>query len=319
MLKKHLSLALFLLIYFLLDLIFGINYTITDIEPYFLPSFLIFALWLGFGLARILAFIIQEVEKSNPANLVSVAVIFPTIFVIFPILNLTQNYFEQDKSKSYFAYDYCQNILKSVEKNGIILTDVWDFYSPWLYIRHIEKSRTDVVFLDKELFRRSWYFDYVKKVYPEIYKNSEAEINSFLEQLYLFESRQPYDPVVIEGRYQKLYNSFWLNNYDKNLVYLIIYGQEQIQTSLLTIPEGLVFRMRKDTAYYPYEFPKWELRGVLDPDIFKDDRTLFYLSEYALMLRKRASYLVDFKQEAQAHPLFNQAQQIQRALEIYKK
>ena len=77
--------------------------------------------------------------------------------------------------------------------------------------------------------------------------------------------------------------------------------------------------MRKDTAYYPYEFPKWELRGGLDPDIFKDDRTLFYLSEYALMLRKRASYLVDFKQEAQAHPLFNQAQQIQRALEIYKK
>src|SRR5574341_1415499 len=183
MVKRHLSWTVFLLIYFLMDIIFGINYSITDIQPYFLPSFLIFALWLGFGLAGILAFLLQQVEKTNPSNLSTSAVIFPLILLLLPALSLTQNYKEQDQSKNYFAYDFCQNTLKSVEKNGIILTDVWDLYSPWLYIRQIEKQRPDVVFLDKELFRRSWYFAYIKKMYPEIYKNSEAEINSFLEQI----------------------------------------------------------------------------------------------------------------------------------------
>ncbi len=319
MLKKHLPVAVFLFLYFLLDIFFGINYTIADIQPYFLPSFLIFALWLGLGLGGILAFLLQQVEKSNPANLVSAAVIFPTILLLLPLLNLTRNYREQDQSQNYFAYDFCQNVLKSVEKNGIILTDVWDLYSPWLYIRHIEKQRPDVVFLDKELFRRSWYFKYIKKTYPEIYKNSEAEIGSFLEQLKLFEGKKPYDPVVIEGRYQRLYNSFWLNNYDSNPAYALLLGRDQIQTSLLGIPEGLVFRMRKDTAYYPLDFPSWELRGVLDQQVFKDKRTLFYLSEYPVMLQKRASYLTDFKQEALAQPLFIQAQMLQKALETYQK
>ena len=320
MLKKSLKLAVFLALYFILDIFFGINYGITDIEPYFLPSFLIFAIWIGMGLVGILDFITKTAEKNNPTSVESIAVIFPLIFLIFPALNLTKNYNQQDRSQNYFAYDYCQNILKSVDKNGVILTDVWDFYSPWLYIRYIENSRPDVVFLDKELLRRSWYFDYIKREYPEIYKNSESEIGSFLEQLFLFESGKPYDPVVIEDRFQRLVNSFWLNNYDSHPVYAILYGREHhIRTDLLTVPEGLVFRMRNKLDYYPYAFPEWELRGVRDSGIFKDRRTLFYLAQYPQMLRKRASYLTDFKQAAEAAQLFKKARELEQGLDFYRK
>lgn len=319
MLRKSVSLTLFLALFFFLDIFFGVNYGITDIEPYFLPSFLIFAIWVGVALAGILTFVIKNLEKNNPAGVESVAIIFPLIFLLFPVLNLVKNYKEQDRSRNYFAYDYCRNILKSVAKNGVILTDVWDFYSPWLYIKYIENSRPDVVFLDKELLRRSWYFDYIKREYPEIYKNSESEINSFLEQLQLFESGKSYDPVVIEDRFQQLYHSFWLNNHDSRPVYLNFYGKEPVRTNLITIPEGLVFHLRKEVAYYPYEMPDWELRGILDGRIFKDGRTLFYLSQYPQMLQSRASYLTDLKQEAEAAELFKRAQDLKRFLEFYKE
>jgi len=319
MFRKSLKLAVFLALYFFLDIFFGINYGINDIEPYFLPSFLVFAIWIGVGLIGFLAFVTKSLEKNNPAGVESVAIIFPLIFLVFPALNLVKNYREQDRSRNYFAYDYCQNILRSVGKNALILSDVWDFYSPWLYIRHIENSRPDVVFLDKELLRRSWYFDYIKREYPEIYKNSESEINSFLEQLMLFESGKPYELVVIEDRFHQLYNSFWFNNYGQRPVCMALHGKEPVRTNLITIPEGIVFQMRKEVAYYPYAMPDWELRGFLDGGIFKDDRTLLYLSFYPLMLQTRASYLTDLKQEAKAAELFRRAEAFQRVLEYYKK
>ena len=320
MFKKSRPWALFAALYFFLDIFFGINYSITDIEPYFLPSFLIFAIWVGVGLVGFLAFVTKSLEKNNPAGVESVAIIFPLIFLLFPALNLVKNYREQDRSRNYFAYDYCQNILKSVDKNGVILTDVWDFYSPWLYIRYIENSRPDVVFLDKELLRRSWYFDYIKREFPEIYKNSESEINSFLEQLFLFESGKPYDPVVIEDRFQQLYNSFWQNNYNDRPAYVNLYGKEhRLRSDVLTVPEGLVFRIRKELTYYPYKFPDWELRGIRDLRIYKDGRTLYHLPQYSLMLRKRASYLTDFKQEAEAAELFRKAQKLEQGLDFYQK
>jgi len=320
MLRKSMSLTLFGALYFLFDILFGINYGITDIEPYFLPSFLIFAIWIGMGLIGILYFIIKTAERNNPASVESITIIFPLIFLIFPSFNLVKNYTPQDRSQNYFAYDYCQNILRSVEKNAVILGDVWDFYSPWLYIRYIENSRPDVVFLDKELFRRNWYFDYIKREYPEIYKNSESEINSFLEQLQLFETGKPYDPVVIEDRFQQLYNSFWQNNYNDRPAYVNLYGKEhRLRSDVLTVPEGLVFRIRKELAYYPYKFPDWELRGIRDLRIYKDGRTLYHLPQYPLMLRKRASYLTDFKQEAEAAELFRKAQKLEQGLDFYRK
>ena len=84
-------------------------------------------------------------------------------------------------------------------------------------------------------------------------------------------------------------------------------------------PEGLVFRIRTELAYYPYKFPDWELRGIRDLRIYKDGRTLYHLPQYPLMLRKRASYLTDFKQEAEAAELFRKAQKLEQGLDFYRK
>jgi len=72
----------------------------------------------------------------------------------------------------------------------------------------------------------------------------------------------------------------------------------------LRIPEGMVFSLKDSLSYYPYDFPQFELRGVLDRTVFKDQRTLFNLKRYSFMIDLRLRYLSDFKREDEAGNLF---------------
>ena len=65
-----------------------------------------------------------------------------------------------------------------------------------------------MVIIDKELLRRSWYFEQIKRNHPDVYERSRQEIALFQGELYKFEHDLPYDPAVIEGRYNAMINSF---------------------------------------------------------------------------------------------------------------
>ncbi len=149
------------------------------------------------------------------------------LFSSLPFVNLFRNYFMPDESRNYFAYDYAENILRSIKKDSIVLTKIWDHYSPWLYLRYVENKRPDVRFIDTELSRRSWYLKYIQQNYPDLYQKSENEINRFREQVYLFENGKPYDPNVIEKSYVDMIQSFLLRSYPEKPVYADLLEDEK--------------------------------------------------------------------------------------------
>jgi hypothetical protein len=298
LLKKNLKVFVFLLLIFLFTIFYGVNYQIPDIDPYFLPSFLVAAVWLGCGIAWI--FSLLQKQRHNPRT---VAVILIILFSFFPFINLLRHYFKQDESRNYFAYDYAENILRSIKKDSIVLTKIWDHYSPWLYLKYVENKRPDVRFIDTELSRRSWYLKYIQQNYPELYQKSEKEINRFREQVYLFENGKPYDPSVIEKSYVDMIQSFLLKSYPEKPIYADLMTDEKFLTSFIQFPEGMVFRLQKDMGYYSYTNPDFQLRGILNQKIYKDDRTLFYLKDYSAMIKNRISYLLYFKQDSVAQNL----------------
>ena len=293
LLKKNWKVFVFLLLIFLFTIFYGINYQIPDIDPYFLPSFLVAAVWLGCGIAWI--FSLLQKQRHNPRT---VAVILIILFSFFPFINLLRHYFKQDESRNYFAYDYAENILRSIKKDSIVLTKIWDHYSPWLYLKYVENKRPDVRFIDAELSRRSWYLKYIQQNYPELYQKSEKEIDRFREQVYLFENGKPYDPSVIEKSYVDMIQSFLLKSYPEKPIYADPMTDEKFLTSFIQFPEGMVFRLQKDMGYYPYTNPDFQLRSILNQKIYKDDRTLFYLKDYSAMIKNRISYLLYFKQDS---------------------
>jgi len=298
LLKKNWKVFIFQLLVFMFTIFYGINYQIPDIDPYFLPSFLVAAVWLGCGIAWL--FVLLRRGRYTPR---AVAVILIILFSSLPLINLFRNYFKQDESRNYFAYDYAENILRSIRKNSIVLTKIWDHYSPWLYLRYVENKRPDVRFIDAELSRRNWYLKYIQQNYPELYQKSEKEINRFREQVYLFENGKPYDPDVIEKSYVDMIQSFLLKSYPEKPVNADLITDEKFLTPFTRFPEGLVFRLQKDMGYHPYSYPELQLRGILDQKIYKDDRTLFYLKDFSGMIQNRISYLLYFKQDSLAQNL----------------
>jgi hypothetical protein len=298
LLKKNPKLFAFFLLIFLFDILYGLNYEIADIDPYFLPSFLVASIWLVCGLAFLSELVYGKNKMFSSLRLV------PTIlFLVLPLLLLFRNYSKQDQSQSYFAYDYAENILRSVKKDPVILTKIWDHYSPWLYLRFVEGKRPDVRFLDTELLRRSWYLNYLKNNYSELYHMSAPEIDRFREQVYLFENKKPYDPSVIEKSYVDMISSFLLKNYPEKPLYCDLMVDNKFFSSFIQFPEGILFRLQKDLGYYPYPFPELELRGIVDEKIFKDKRTLFILQGYPQVIKDRIAYLIYFKQDSLAQAL----------------
>jgi hypothetical protein len=310
----------FFLILFFANILYGINYGIPDIAPYFLGSFLVNAIFIGVGLHFVFQIVFASRWCSSPTGKKNTRLkqgikkgfshVIIMLFILFPLILLKENYFQADRSKNHFAFDFASNLMRSVKKDAIILTNVWDHYSPWLYLRVIELKRPDVGYLDTELCRRSWYFDYVEQSYGDLYHKSQEKIKGFLKEVHPFENRQSFNPQIIQRAYINMLNSFLLKNFKNKPLYDGMIRGPKIGKMYLRIPEGMVFSLKDSLSagskfgkYYPYDFPDFELRGVLDKNIHKDDRTLFNLKRYPFMIDLRMRYLTNFKREEETNAL----------------
>ena len=294
---KDRKILIFFLILFFAHIFYGINYEIPDIDPYFLGAFFVNAVFIGVGLH----FIFRIIEDSRLNKRFAFAIFI--LFILFPLMLLKKNYFESNRSQNYFAYDYASNVMRSVKKDAILFTNVWDHYSPWLYLRFIEQKRPDVQYLDVELCRRSWYFNYVKQNYGDLYQKSQEEIEKFIQEVYPFENRLPFNSQIIENAYVNMLSSFLTKNYRTKPLYNDIMGESKFEKSYLKIPEGLVFSLKDSLQYHPYDFPNFQLREIWDHGIYKDDRTLFILKQYPFMVDARLRYLSYFKREEESETL----------------
>ena len=52
-----------------------------------------------------------------------------------------------------------------------------------LYAQEVEQRRRDVKVVDVNLLRRSWYFDYLRRAYPDLIERSRDKIDAFVAEL----------------------------------------------------------------------------------------------------------------------------------------
>lgn len=194
-----------LLISIISCLVYSLNYQIHDIETYFslaiigLSFFIvagIYFLYFRFGNYYFLAFII-------------------------PLSLLLGNYRKNDESNQKLVETYTRVLVDNLDTNAIIISAQWDFFcSAFWYLQQIEKYRTDVVLIEKELLRRTWYLEQLRRWYPEVINKSRKEIDEYLQQLELFESEKPHDPNLIQVRFVNLLKSFIEKNIDEHPIYV---------------------------------------------------------------------------------------------------
>ncbi len=256
MLKQAKTKLSFLLLLFIACAFYSFNYDIHDIEPYFITGYIaIFAIGaIGY----------MEILKKK-------TILLPLIFVV-PVLSLIFNYEKCDESENYTVESYTKILLENIEENAIIISSQWDYWvSAFWYLQTVENMRSDVVLVEQELVRRTWYRNQMQHQYPVFFEKISSEYDDYMVELEKFESGQKYDARQIQMRYEKLFNAIIDKNIDERPIYMtidILQKERAIGANYMKYPQGMAIRLTKyRTPVMTKELPELEkkfLKSIKD-------------------------------------------------------
>jgi hypothetical protein len=175
------------------------------------------------------------------------------------------------------ARDYVRNVLSAVEPGGLLLTEDWQVYSPLLYVTEVAGERPDVVAIDANLLRRSWYVESLRRRHPELAAAAAGDIAAYLDDLRAWEA----DPDVygldrraverIDERYRTMIQSLVTAHARGAPVYatqdLVVADTglaRSINANWQPVPQGLVFRLYADREFHEPPPVAWETRTLTD-------------------------------------------------------
>jgi hypothetical protein len=311
--RRHRRLLWSTCILFGSDLLYSINYDIHDIESYFIPCFIMTAFWIGMGLVHVC-----DSLRSRGGFFQWGAV---GLVLALPLLPFAIHYADVDKNSDYVVHDYTQNLLKGIGQDGIVISRQWDFFcSPLYYFQLVEGFRPDVVLIEQELLRRSWYYPQLQRQYPWLLEASQREVDDFRIELEKFENGRQYDPTTIQRKFIQMIDSFIGKNIDVRPVYITPEVEESVGSGYIKVPEGLTYRLYRDDEFHPFEKPGYTYRGI-EGQTYTDYFHQTVISFYSNMLTARGTYLSRYDKCDEAVEYFREAlgvephhQQAQRGL-----
>ncbi|MEK9135612.1 MAG: DUF2723 domain-containing protein [Bacteroidota bacterium] len=301
--RLHRRLAIATLLLFLGCVLYSINYDIHDIDSYFLLAYVCVALCAGYGLVRTGSWLegISFLKPQTAGILVIAASLAP-----LPI-----HYSGSNESSNYLVEDYTKNMFASVQPNALVISYQWDFWvSASYYYQLVKGYRPDVVVIDKELLRRSWYLLQLERRYPWLIQQSRPQVEAFGRELHKFEHEIPYNPTIIQARFVEMISSFISRSMNSRPVYVTPEIEAEFTTGFQRVPEGLAFKLVSDTSFHGTDLPGYnvrpfERRGRLE-DMMKN--------LYASSLNSRAAYYYKSGYFAESKTAVETAQDVERKL-----
>jgi len=227
------------------NLAISLGYAIPDIDAYFLPSLLILSLLAAVGLIPVMR------RLKGPA-MWSVAAA--------PLIAFALNVGNMDHREHRAVEAYVQWTLANVEPNAIVLTRQWDFLcSAFWYAQTVEGIRPDVVMIDKELLRRTWYAPFLTQRYPDAMNGAQAALEAYRPWLESFErdhegfmeDRQ--NPAEIQRRFVDVLNAIITSHPDRPVYFTPeLIGEEQgVAVGYDALPVGPLLRITRDSSLRP--------------------------------------------------------------------
>ena len=293
---KHMRKMFYALITtFIFSVLYSINYDIVDIDSYFLLAYIVFSFFIAYGIFKLLLYLQQKFNSKA-------AIITALVISLFP---LALNFSVVNQSGVYTFEDYTKAALNSTEKNSIIFSYQWDYLvSPSYYFQTVENLRKDVCVIDKELLRRSWYYNQLKRNHPDVMENIIPQTNNFLEAVRPFERDEQFDSNVIEASYRAVMTNLVAKNIEKRNFYIgLELLQNEMQRGEFTLPEGyqiiphlLMFKVVKGNDYVPAPDPNFAIRFPSNRNKYID----FIETTTATMLTYRAAYELQFNKPERA-------------------
>jgi len=284
--KYSKKIAVFFLICFTSTVLYSINYDISDIDSYFLLAYISVGYFSFLGVIKIFRLIKVESQKIKVTAALSSLLLIVHFGFTFSNVNQSGNYIYQDYTKA---------LINSVPKNSIILSYQWDYFvSASYYFQNVEGFRKDVAVIDKELLRRSWYFNQLEHNHQFLLKGVAKEVELFKKALVPFESDEPFNSNLLESLYQQIIIGIITSNIDAHAVFIapelvdneMQQGQLKLPQGYFLVPDLFLYRVVKEKKYFPASDVNFKIRMPQE----KDKYVLNIQSFVASMLSRRALY-----------------------------
>jgi hypothetical protein len=133
-------------------------------DYFFVYSFFGFCIWIGMGVMALVDFVRKEVKIKRP-DIAGYAVL-SVAFLLIPGNMLRTNYHMMSRHGHYLAWDHSYNLLQSVEKDAILITNGDNDTFPLWYLQDVEGIRRDVRVVCLSLLNTDWYIKQLKNEEP---------------------------------------------------------------------------------------------------------------------------------------------------------
>ncbi len=241
-LKQLRSYALFLSLLIICGVAYSVNYSIHDIDSYFLSAYTALTLSAGMGLALVLRY-----RKT-----------FAAAAFVLPLILLLTNWKENDQHDNTLVREYVHMMVDPLPKNAILFSQQWDYFcSAFWYMQQVEGYRPDVVLIEKELLRRTWYPRQLERWYPWAIAKSDRLITDYLQDLQLFElnadlfNAQPERVRVIQQKFIALLNSVVRTNITERPIFAtqeVFEGEQGFGSGYVLSPFAMTIRIATDSS-----------------------------------------------------------------------
>lgn len=278
------------LLTFIFSVFYSINYDIVDIDSYFLLSYIMLGFFGVFGFLKITAMI-----KFQPGVIISIC-------ILSILLEAAVTFGKVDQSGNKTFEDYTLTILNNADPHSVIFSYEWDYFvSPSYYFQYAEGIRKDVAIIDKELLRRSWYYNQMNRNYAGVIKNIKPEINGFLEALKPFERNEQFDSALLEKYYRAIMTKLISENAGSKSFYIgLELFQSEMQRGEFSLPAGYqlvpdlcMLKIVKGKDYVPAKDPDFIIRPPKNGNKYTDNilnfacSSLVYRAQYELIYNKK--------------------------------
>ena len=299
--KKNVKIFGALAVTFIFAILYPINYDIADLASYFVTSYIIFSFFIAFGLYKLIPFLRDKLKKEFPA----VAAV-----IIISFIPLILNYADANDSDIHIYEDYTRAILNKADKNSILFSYQWDYFTAAAYyFQNVENYRKDVVVIDKELLRRSWYYNQLKRNHPGLFDNMKTEVSNFLTAVKPFERDEQFDSGTIESCYRSVMTNLISTNIEKRSYYIgpelfeneMQGGEFSLPPGYILVPDLFLFKVSKGNEYVGAPDPDFILRFPNKHNHYID----FIENTVGGMLAYRAYYELKFNKPDRAKIYIN--------------
>ena len=144
---------------FLFNAAFFINYRVIDKDTMYLPTYLIWALWLAYGLHELL----EWVKQIDSVRIRTLSFRISSILIMTVVLfSLVWNWRIVDLSKDWSTRELGETILQKAEP-GALVFGWWDVVPVIQYLQLVEGMRPDVKAINRFLITQDDMLSAIKK------------------------------------------------------------------------------------------------------------------------------------------------------------